>query len=410
MEKMTRLQPRSSSSRADTLTTQARRSFGIGIAAMLAALLIVVHMTYLIFRYGYWQMYYVIGAAFLFMGLCFAAVLFSRRGRATISGWLIISGIFLTVVVLSLFVRNIGGGVSIIGLFAILYIAIETLPQRQVQWATFLGVLALVSTRLLDAFPLLNTASDASLERVVQVTVVLALFVLGILIIREFSSLSLTNKLLVTFLVVAIVVTYSTNYFNQNRVSATLTDNAGNTLNNLAKNQAQAIGDVLASELNSLTSLSLGSFMQTQVLAANAKYPSDPGEILKTVSDNDRLWKEVANCAAILRSVIQSSLNNDIAIELKLFTSIFPANYDMTLTDVHGGLLASTGLVSSYYQGIQFWWQTTNNDGAGQVYISAPVYESSLRTKCDYYCHPCTRAEYPKYHWDFTYHLRLDRH
>ena len=30
---------------------------------------------------------------------------------------------------------------------------------------------------------------DASLERVVQVTVILALFVLGILIIREFSSL-----------------------------------------------------------------------------------------------------------------------------------------------------------------------------------------------------------------------------
>ena len=81
----------------------------------------------------------------------------------------------------------------------------------------------------------------------------------------------------------AIVVTYSTNYFNQNRVSATLTDNAGNTLNNLAQNQAQAIGDVLASELNSLTSLSLGSFMQTQVLAANAMYPSDPGEIMKTV-------------------------------------------------------------------------------------------------------------------------------
>ncbi len=90
----------------------------------------------------------------------------------------------------------------------------------------------------------------------------------------------------------AIVVTYSTNYFNQNRISATLTDNAGNTLNNLANNQAQAIGDVLASELNSLTSLSLGSFMQTEVLSANAQYPSDRGEILKTLSDNDRLWRE----------------------------------------------------------------------------------------------------------------------
>ena len=146
---------------------------------MVAALLIVVHMTYLIVRYGYWQMYYVIGSVVLFMGLSFAAVLFSRRGRATISGWLIISGIFITVVVLSLFVRNIGGGVSIIGLFAILYIAIETLPQRQVQWATFLGVLALVFTRLLDAFPLLATASDVSLERVVQGTVVLALFSFG---------------------------------------------------------------------------------------------------------------------------------------------------------------------------------------------------------------------------------------
>ena len=65
--------------------------------------------------------------------------------------------------------------------------------------------------------------------------------------------------------------------------------------------------------------------------------------------------------------LIVASLNNDIAVELKLFASIFPANYELTLTDVYGGLLASTGLVSSYNQGIQFWWQTTNNNGAGQV-------------------------------------------
>ena len=57
---------------------------------MVAALLIVVHMTYLIFRYGYWQMYYVIGAVGLLIGLSVAAVLLSRRGRATLSGWLII--------------------------------------------------------------------------------------------------------------------------------------------------------------------------------------------------------------------------------------------------------------------------------------------------------------------------------
>ncbi len=215
MEKMTRLQPRSSSSGADTLTTQARRSFAISIAAFIAALLIVIQMTYLIIRHGYWQMYFVIGAAVLFMGLCIAALLFSRRGKPTVSGWLMISGIFIVVVVLSLFVRNIGGGASIVGLFAILYIAIETLPQRQVPWATFLGVLALVFTRLLDAFPLLTTATDASLERVVQGAVVMTLLVLGILIIREFKTIALTNKLLVAFLVVAIVVTYATNYLTR---------------------------------------------------------------------------------------------------------------------------------------------------------------------------------------------------
>ena len=379
MKKMTELLPRSSSRNVDPLTTQARRAFGIGIAAMVLALLIVVHMTYLIFRYGYWQMYYVIGAVVVFMGLSFAAVLFSRRGRSTIAGWLIISGVFLTVVVLSLFVQNISGWVSILGLFAILYIAITTLPQRQVPWATFLGVLALVVTRLLEAFPLFNTASVASLERVVQGTVVLGLFILGVLIVREFSSLSLTNKLLIAFLVVAIVVTYSTNYFNQNRISATLTDNAGNTLNSLVNNQAQAIGDVLASELNSLTSLSLGSFMQTEVLSANAKYPSDRGEILKTLSDNDRLWREALAAQRFSDPLVVDRLENDIAVELKLFASIFPSNFEMSLTDVYGGLLASTGLVSNYYQGVQFWWQTTYNDGNGKVYVSPPVYNSELK-------------------------------
>jgi GAF domain-containing protein/HAMP domain-containing protein len=379
MKKITKLQPRSSSSTVGTLTTHARRAFGIGIAAMVVALPILVHMTYLIIRYGYWQMYFVIGAVVLSMALSLAAVLFSRRGRAIIGGWLLISGIFITVVVLSLFVRNISAGASIIGLSAILYIAIETLPQRQVQWATFVGVLALVITRLLEAFPLLITASDASLERVVQGTVILALFILGVLIIREFSSFSLTNKLLVTFLVVAIVVTYATNYFNQNRVSATLTDNAGKALNSLVNNQAQSIGDVLASELDSLTSLSLGSFMQTQVLSANAQYPSDRGEILKILSDNDRLWREALNSQRFSDPVILARLQNDISVELKLFASIFPSNYNMSLTDVYGGLLASTSLVPNYYQGIQIWWQTTYHDGTGQIFITPPVYDSSLK-------------------------------
>jgi GAF domain-containing protein/HAMP domain-containing protein len=379
MEKKTRLHRKSSSMRLDTLTTQARRAFGIGIAAMVAGLVIIAHMTYLIIRYGYFQMYYVIGALVLCIGLAVVGVLFSRRGRATLSGWLILAGIFTAIVVLSLFVRNIGAGVSIIGLFTILYIAIETLPQRHVKWAAFLGVLALVLTRFADAFPIFLTASDASLERVVQVTVIFALFILGILIILEFSSLSLTNKLLVTFLVVAIMVTYATNYFNQNRVSTTLTDNAGINLNVLAKSQAQAIGDVMASELDSLTSLSLGSFMQTQVLAANAQYSTDRGEILKSLTDYDRIWKAALTTQNFSDPILLARLNNDIAVELKLFASIFPSNNDMSLTDVYGGLLASTSIPSNYYQGIQFWWQTTYNNGEGKVYVSPPVYDSNLK-------------------------------
>ncbi len=150
--------------------------------------------------------------------------------------------------------------------------------------------------------------------------------------------------------------------------------------------------------------------MQTQVLAANANYPSDPGEILKTVSDNDKLWKKSLAAQRFSDPIIRSRLNNDIAEELKQFSSIFPANYDMALTDVYGGLLASTGLVSSYYQGIQFWWQTANNNGAGQVYISAPVYEFGLETKCGDYRHPRARAEYPKCYRNFTIHICPDRH
>jgi len=385
MEEMTELHPKSSSARLDTLTTQARHAFGIGIAAIVIGLLSISYMTYLLIRYGYSQMYYVIGALVVFISLAFVAVLVSRRGRATLAGWLILFGIFIAIIAVSLFVRNIGAGVSILGLFAIFYIAIETLPQQQVRWAAFLGVLALVLTRLSDVFPVFATASDTLLERIFQYTVILGLLVLGILLIREFSSLALTNKLLVAFLVVAIVVTYATNYFNQNRVSTTLTDNAGNSLNSLAQNQAQAVGDVLASELNSLTSLSLGSFMQTQVLAANAqystnaRYPTDRGAILKLLNDYDRIWTTALANKNLTDPLLQARLNNDISAELKLFASIFPANYDMSLTDVYGGLLASTSLPSNYYQSIQFWWQTTYNDGNGKVYVSPPVYDSNLK-------------------------------
>ena len=277
MEKMSKLPEKSASRNVDSLSVQARRAFTIGIVSIVIAVLVTVYMIYLTLTNAYSPLYYVIGNLIGFIILTVVAILLSRSGKTILSGWLIIFGIFAVIGIISLLVRNVGGTVSVFGLFAILFVAIQVLPQRQVRWATFLGVFALVMTRLAESSPGFVTVSNSTLETVIQSVATILLVILGILILRQFTSLSLTNKLLITFLVTAIVVTYAANYFNQTRTTQTLTDSAGQNLSSLAKNQAQAIGDVMASEINSLISLSLGSSMQSWIKAANAEYPTGSG-------------------------------------------------------------------------------------------------------------------------------------
>jgi GAF domain-containing protein/HAMP domain-containing protein len=380
MDMMTKLPQKSSARAVDSLSVQARRAFGVGIVTIIISLLVLIPMAYLAIRYDYVQMYYVVGTLSAVIVLSIIAIVLSRRGLSTLSGWLIITGIFIAVVVLSLLITNIGESVSLFGLFAILYVATQVLPQRQVRWATFLGLLALIVARLAQSYPIFLTVSTAVLEGAIQTGVIVALFIIGILIIREFTSLSLTNKLLVTFLVTAVIVTYAANYFNQSRTSATLTNSAGQSLHSLAANQSQAIGDVMASEINSLISLSLGSSMQNWIKAANEAYPNTPGDVQKILTDYDRQWRAAITANDMNDPLVHDKLTNEVAAELNQFAAIFPNNHDLLVSDVQGGLLASTYLVPNYYQAIQFWWITTFNQGQGDVYyVTSPFYDTNLK-------------------------------
>lgn len=363
----------------DPLAPQSRRAFAIALITILVAGVELIHYSYLVLTRGLWQIIFIVGALCFLIVVSILALLASRKGNAILSGWLLIGGVFTVLASVSLVLENVSNLVGLAGLFTIVYIAIQTLPQERVRWAVFLGVFLLVVTNLMVAYPTIEKIQIRSLERIVQGTSAIALITLGAMLLVQFRALALTNKLMVSFLVVSVVMAYSLGAYSNRITEQALTERVGQSLNDMATSQAQAIGGVLNSQLDSLVSLSLGSYLQTWVRSANDLYEKEPTKIMVVQNRLDRQWKEAVRAGDLNNPVIVKRMQNPIAKDLKGYSDVFPANLEVLLTDVYGGLLASTGLEPDYYQGDEYWWQSAYNKRSGAMYISPPIYDSDKK-------------------------------
>ncbi len=362
--------------RNDPMTSQARIAFLLGlISAVIAAVGFGAHLLQLA-RDASWQRYPMIGSMAVLLVASVAALILSRRGKSLQAGWVMIFGISQILIARSLVLSIQGDEVGLAGLALIVFIAIWILPQKQSRWAFFVGILLLVITRFFAVYSPFQQVELMILDQSLAILSWVAILWIGLLMIKAFRSFTLTNKLLVVFLVVSILVTYSSNRFNQARTEESLTTSVGLGLSSLAANQAQAIGDVLNAEIDSIISMSLGSLMQRTVKAANWSYINSPPAIEAKLTNSEKEWTEAIAANQPFSESVAARLDNEVAQELKKFVSIFPSNLQMILTDMHGGLVATTDRETDFYQGDEFWWKAAYNDRHGVIYISLPMYDS----------------------------------
>lgn len=373
---------------SNSLSRQSRGAFIISLIALALALMSMIHIAYQAISGFSPQFFLLLASSSLTFFCALVAAILGRKGNSTAAGWILVLAISQMLIMRALIVGGDYSEVGIAGLILIIFLGARILPQSQMKWAAFLGILVLVSTRIFAAVSPLSRIELLAFDRVMQYLAWIILIFVGLLLAREFRLLSLTNKLILAFLMVSLVVSYAMNYFNSSRTEAALTEQVGQNLSGLAQSQAQAVGDLLNNQIENLLTLASSSTMQELAISSNLSYSDNPEINAQRIVEFEQQWSQAISNVDYSNDLIATRLNNKAAQELKQFVSISPYNIHLTLTDAQGGLAATSSLSTDYYQGDEYWWNASHNDGEGTIYISAPFYDRGLQKSIIYFSVP----------------------
>jgi anti-anti-sigma regulatory factor/HAMP domain-containing protein len=195
-------------------------------------------------------------------------------------------------------------------------------------------------------------------------------------VLRSFTNRSLRTKLILAFLAVTALSVSAVAFLNNRATSAELTAVAGNTLHQEAATEAQAVGDLLARQVNTLQAFGLNKFVQDQLAVVNTAYTGDTAAIQAQIQTLDKRWVAAGDNDPL----VQDRLNNQVAAELRRYGGAFPDNVEIFVTDKYGANVAVSNRTSDYFQADERWWQAAWNNGEGAVSIGQPQFDESSRS------------------------------
>jgi methyl-accepting chemotaxis protein len=191
--------------------------------------------------------------------------------------------------------------------------------------------------------------------------------------IRQAVIGNIRTKLLVSFVLVAIISVLSVLFIADRSTRTSLTDSIGTNLSGLADGEAIQVGQTLVNELNLLNSLALSQAIQERATAATAANSLSPSEI-QTL---DEQWMAADAADNNSDPLVESVLNDSLSAELIKYQAKFPENVEIFLTDLKGVSIATTDRTSDYLQSDEEWWQAAYQDGE---YIAQPEFDASSNT------------------------------
>jgi GAF domain-containing protein/HAMP domain-containing protein len=328
--------------------------------------------------YGYlgvttqnWYNFLVAGSFVLITGIAILIIITRQAAHPVVGAWHFISAIILTALLISAVQANAGVEVGSAVLIITLVLVTQILPSRQAMRGALLGVAASLACGVLAFYsPVPQITNETADLITVWVARVSTLAFLA-LIMMQFRSLNLTNKLLISFLSVVVLISMTFNIVMSTSTVDTLTNQIGQQLLRIAEGRSVVVGDYLNARLEVLQTLALDETIRQSVRAANALKPD-----LASIQKLDEEWQQ-AVASGTNDALITSRLSNSLSKDLIAFQGLSPENIEVFVTDQAGALVSATNLTSDYYQADEDWWISTFNSGEGDVYISQPEFDES---------------------------------
>jgi signal transduction histidine kinase len=186
------------------------------------------------------------------------------------------------------------------------------------------------------------------------------------LIAPRFPHYPLRKKLLIAFLSTVASAVIIISFLNSVVLRRQILDDVGGSLQDQAHAKAQAVGDLLARQVDTLQALSINRVLQEALQPVNAQYEgAAPAQIAAELRANAVAWETAASDA----EMVQATLKNEIAAELLGYRNNFPDNVEALVTDRYGALVGATNRVETNYFGDAAWWQAAYRNGRGDLYL-----------------------------------------
>ena len=315
---------------------------------------------------------FVVAGSFALVTCIAILIIISRQAEHPVVGaWHFILAIILTGLLISAVQANAGAEIGSTVLIITLVLVIQILPPKQAMRGAMLGAVASLACGVLAFYsPVPQTTGVTAESITVWVARVSTLSFLA-LIMMQFRSLNLSNKILISFLGVVVLISMTFNIVISTSTVDALTNQIGQQLLRVAEGRSVVVGDYLNGRLEVLQTLALDETIRQSVRAANALKPD-----LASIQKLDEEWRQ-AVASGTNSPLVTSRLSNSLSKDLVAFQSLSPENIEVFVTDQAGALVAATNLTSDYYQADEDWWSSTFNSGEGDVYISQPEFDES---------------------------------
>jgi GAF domain-containing protein/HAMP domain-containing protein len=360
---MSVITPNSPEARLKNLIRVARLSAVLGITAGILYI-------YLGISTENWYSYLVAGSFFLISFVAFVIDRTSQIERPIVGVWHLLATILLAALLISVIQANAGAEVGSAALIVVLVIVIQTLPPEHTVRGAIVGAIASLICGVLAFYSPLQQTTDTNADVAITWIARFATLAFLAMVMVRFRSISLANKLLISFLGVVVIISLTFNFVMTATTTDTLTNQIGQQLYSSADGRSILIGDYLNAQIEVLKTLALDETIRQSVIAANALEPK-----LEDILLLDEQWRQTV-AAGTQDSFVNSRLTNSLSSNLRAFQAISPEHVEVFVTDNMGALVAATSMTSDYYQADEAWWQSAYRER--DAYISLPVVDESV--------------------------------
>jgi hypothetical protein len=304
---------------------------------------------------------------------------FLIRGHRFILGiWLLVSANLIIPSILGVLVlRNIHPVVIIYLITLTTLLAFLVFPRAS-RWQVLTA--AAVTILTIIGIEMWNPAFRGTTVNLSNFTAwIIALAFLGFMafFIRQAWHGSLRTKLLTAFIGITVLATGALSIFVIITTTNNLRGNLERELTALTVTRANRLGDLLDTQINTLTTLTLNNSLLLGIIEQNQSYKNNAAATQIEIDTKDKIWQTADSTNNNSDPLVREHLTNSAALNLFEYQKNFPDNIEVFVTDIHGALVGTTNRTSDYYQADETWWQAAYNNGQGAVYISDPQLDES---------------------------------